>query len=83
MCRTHASPYATHLPVLSAASSVMKVRSVLELGSGPFSTPLFLGRRVFPDLEKLISHEDDPRSAAVVTERVGRTPDWTYVWWSP
>lgn len=69
--RTHANPYATHLPVLSAAASVMKVRSVLELGSGPFSTSLFLDRRVFPDLEKLTSYEDDPTWAAAVVERVG------------
>ena len=72
--RTHANPYATHLPVLSAASSVIKVRSVLELGSGPFSTSLFLDRRVFPDLEKLTSYEDDPSWAAVVIERVGPDP---------
>ena len=52
----------------------MKVRSVLELGSGPFSTSLFLDRRVFPDLEKLTSYEDDLRWAALVAERVGTDP---------
>ena len=74
MRRTHANPYATHLPVLSAVASVIKVRSVLELGSGPFSTSLFLDRRMFPDLEKLTSYEDDPSWAAAVTERVGTDP---------
>ena len=44
---TYVNPYATHLPVLSEASSAMKARNVLELGFGLFSTSLFLDRRVF------------------------------------
>jgi hypothetical protein len=43
----------------------------LELGSGPFSTGLFLNQRVFPSLERLESYEDDPSWAAIVLDQVG------------
>lgn len=64
-------PYSTHIPVLLALARVTTVRRVLELGSGPFSTPLFLNRAAFPDLEQLTSLEDDGDWSATVLNTVG------------
>lgn len=64
-------PYATHLPVLAALAKIRSVRRVLELGSGPFSTHLFLNRAVFPELQLLVSYEDDPKWSPVVLGEVG------------
>lgn len=54
-----AQPYATHLPVLVALGRTLPVRSVLELGTGDFSTACFLDTAVFPHLERLVSVEND------------------------
>lgn len=48
------APYASHLPVLRAVLATYKPKRVLELGSGPYSTPLFLDAGV-----KLTSLETD------------------------
>lgn len=64
-------PYATHLPVLIAMAALRPIRQVLELGCGEFSTTLFLDRRAFPDLKRLVSVEDDPEWAENVRRRVG------------
>jgi CheY-like chemotaxis protein len=53
-------PYGTHIPVLIATAKIRTIRSVLELGGGEFSTPLFLRRDAFPDLERLVVVESDP-----------------------
>ena len=66
-----ATPYATHMPVLIALAVVVRPRRVLELGSGPFSTSLFLDKDVFPDLETLVSYEDDEEWAPVVMDALG------------
>jgi predicted O-methyltransferase YrrM len=63
--------YATHLPVLAALARITTIRRVLELGSGPFSTSMFLNRDVFPDLDILTSYEDDPNWEHVVLDAVG------------
>jgi len=68
------TPYATHMPVLMALAPVIRPRRVLELGSGPFSTALFLDREVFADLERLVSYEDDPEWERVVRDAVGTDP---------
>jgi hypothetical protein len=60
MVRRAADPYATHVPVLVALSQVIKVRRVLELGCGRYSTFTFLDQSVFADLVALDSFEDDP-----------------------
>jgi len=52
-------PFATHVPVLVAISHSLGARRVLELGCGPYSTGLFLDRRCFPQLETLVSIEND------------------------
>lgn len=52
-------PYSSHIPILIGISKFYNIRSVLEFGSGPNSTVLFLDRRAFPVLEKLMSYEND------------------------
>lgn len=52
--------FASHLPVLAGLARLVPVRRVLELGAGHYSTPAFLERGAFCDLETLRSVEDDP-----------------------
>jgi predicted O-methyltransferase YrrM len=54
-----ADPYATHLPILIGLARLMKVRRVLELGTGLHSTPCFLERQLFPDLLQWHGIEND------------------------
>ena len=49
----------THIPVLVALGLTRPIHRVLELGAGLYSTPTFLNRKVFPQLEQLVSVEDD------------------------
>ncbi len=42
--------------------------SVLELGMGQYSTPMFLDREIFPFLTKLFSVESDPAWAKLTTD---------------
>jgi len=51
------SPFATHLNLLRALGPGIK--SVLELGTGEYSTSLFTDRRYYPDLIELISVESE------------------------
>src|SRR5439155_25567212 len=44
--------YATHLPILVGLSQSLKVKRVLELGSGMYSTLTFLDSNLFPELTK-------------------------------
>ena len=60
------NPFATHVPILVAIGCLLPVRRVLELGSGRYSTDLFLNRASFPALTKLVSLETDPEWAAQV-----------------
>ncbi len=47
------------MPVLIPLGRSGRVRRVLELGCGPYSTGLFLDRRCFPRLQQLVSIEDN------------------------
>lgn len=51
----------THIPILIAVARIQAIRTVLELGTGWYSTPTFLNRKVFPALETLVSVEDNPK----------------------
>lgn len=64
----HPNPYATHLPILVGLAKLYQVEKVLELGSGPFSTPTFLDRSVFTQLRNLVSIEDDPAWAREIAD---------------
>lgn len=64
-------PYATHLPVLVGLARLRPIRRVLELGSGLHSTPLFLNRHIYTDLDSLVSLEDDPAWTETVRASAG------------
>lgn len=51
--------HASHIPILVGIGKKFQIRRVLELGSGNYSTNLFLNRNVFPDLVELVSIERD------------------------
>lgn len=55
-----AKPYATHIPILVACARLFRPARILELGSGFYSTPLFLNRRIFPEVVEVCSVENDP-----------------------
>jgi predicted O-methyltransferase YrrM len=68
-------PYASHLGLLTRIGP--GITQVLELGAGQYSTPLFLNRAVYPDLERLVTIEPviewaltlkpEPRLTIVIT----------------
>ena len=66
------SAYSTHKLVLMGLSSWLSfggrpVKKVLELGCGSASTPLFLNRQAFPELESLVSMETNPDWAHAIS----------------
>lgn len=67
----HSEEFATHMPVLVGLAQAMPVRSILELGSGLHSTPLFLNREIFPDVERVLAVEDEPEWSERVRGAVG------------
>jgi len=60
--------YATHLPILVGLSQSLKVKRVLELGSGMYSTLTFLDSNLFPELTKLDTFDTDAFWAIQVQE---------------
>lgn len=55
----HETDYATHIPVLAAVSVLANPKNITEFGAGGYSTPLFLNRSVFPNLNSIVSLEND------------------------
>ena len=68
------NPYTTHLPVLLAAARQRRVRRILELGSGTYSTPTFLDRNYFPDVEKVDAIENDASWSEKAQAAAGNDP---------
>ena len=66
----HAEPFTTHLPILAALAVHRPVRRVVEYGSGLISTPAFLDRTLFPDLEQIVSYENDAAWSHKVAEAI-------------
>ncbi len=56
-----ADPYASHIPFLRNLGDT--TTSVLELGAGKYSTPLFLNREAYPMLTHLLTVEHDRKWA--------------------
>jgi len=52
--------FSSHVPLLRAVSAVIRPASILETGSGFYSTALFLNRDAFPYLTRLTSVENLP-----------------------
>lgn len=49
--------FKTHIPLLSAIPKLLTIKRVIEFGPGIFSTGLFLNKKVYTKLNKLISLE--------------------------
>lgn len=79
--QSYPADHGSHLPILIGIGTKARIRRVLEMGSGSFSTPLFLNRGVFPDLVELVSVERDPEwtqktlSSSAGDTRITLTPD--------
>lgn len=58
--------WGSHQPALRAIAKFMPIRSVIEFGSGPYSTDLFLDPEAFPLLESLTSFEHNSEWAGIV-----------------
>lgn len=61
-------PYGTHVPILIGLANIRPIKRVLELGAGTYSSRLFLDRRAFPNLEQLVSYENDSAWALQVRD---------------
>jgi hypothetical protein len=71
------NPYATHIPVLIGIGKLFKIRRILELGSGLYSTSTFLNKSVFPDLISLRSFENDPAWPHKIPDPIKNDPRMT------
>ncbi len=49
--------HASHIPFLAGIGAAFTIRQVVEFGSGPYSTPLFLNKSAFRKVEDVISVE--------------------------
>lgn len=78
IARTNPStaPYGTHVPVLMAAIALIKPKRILELGSGFYSTPLFLDKRYCPSVTQLTSIETDASWFEHVRSVLGEDQRW-------
>ena len=72
--RQPSNAFATHLPVLVGIARLFSIRKVLELGCGKYSTPTFLDRNIFPDLEILHSIETESGWADQIAASVKADP---------
>jgi predicted O-methyltransferase YrrM len=52
--------HASHLPILIGLGALLPIKSVFEFGAGEYSTLTLLNKKVFPDVEKVVSLESDP-----------------------
>lgn len=52
-------PYGSHIPILMISGAIFQPKRILELGTGFFSTSLFLDAEAFPSVEQLHSIEND------------------------
>ena len=67
-------PYSTHLPILCALGASIQPKRVVEYGSGLISTPAFLDRSLFPNLESLLSFESNQPWYETVARNTGDDP---------
>jgi hypothetical protein len=52
-------PYATHIPILIAVTSIVCPENVVEFGAGVFSTLSFARRDLYPSIRRVVSYEND------------------------
>ena len=53
------NPMITYVPVIMYLEENYSIKKVLETGSGLYSTSLFLDKRYFKNLQKLVSYENE------------------------
>lgn len=63
--------HASHIPFLVGLGAYYPIRTVVEFGSGLYSTPLFLNLKAFPKLDCLISSEPDAKWRDKIYEVTG------------
>lgn len=73
---TSVAPYGSHVPILMALGRIIQPRTILELGSGFSSTPLFLDLRYFPSVERLTTIETDPSWMDQLRQEIEVHPRW-------
>lgn len=61
--------YASHIPVLEGIVATMPVRRVIEFGAGRWSTRFFLDRDACPDVEHVLSLEENEEWFSVVRDK--------------
>ena len=66
--------YATHVPILIGIARLLRIRRVLELGSGTYSTLTFLNKAAFPHLSELDSLETDQTWAERIAKATPADP---------
>ena len=49
----------TYVPIIMYLEENYKIKKVLETGSGLYSTSVFLDKKYFQNLQKLVSYEND------------------------
>jgi hypothetical protein len=69
-----ANPYLTHIPILLQVARWRTLSSVLEFGCGEVSTRAFLDERYFPNLQQLVSYENDVNWAKRLQKLLGEDP---------
>ena len=52
-------PYATHVPILVGVAAAFKPKSIIEFGSGAFSTVSFLDEAAYPSIRIVDSYENN------------------------
>jgi len=67
-------PYATHIPVLVGVAAAFRPRSVVEFGSGDFSTLTFLDQVAFPNVLRVESYENNLEWMHRVQAKLGGNP---------
>lgn len=60
LAKRHSNPYATHLPILVGIGHLFTIKNIIEFGCGENSTLIFLNKTIYPQLEAILSLENDP-----------------------
>jgi predicted O-methyltransferase YrrM len=69
-----AEPYATHVPVLVGVAAAIRPQSLVEFGSGSFSTLSFLDDVAFPTIKRVDSYENNLEWFEQVRQRMPANP---------
>jgi hypothetical protein len=68
--RNKLDPYSTHLPVLKMLGQLDGIETIVEFGSGPYSTKEFLNTEIYKDLKILYSFESSIEWIKTVASKI-------------